>query len=121
MLARAGFGDDALLAHALGQQPLAQRVVDLVRAGVQQVFALEVDFGPAQLLRQPPGKVERRGPPRIVLEQTGQLSLKRRIGLGLRILLLQLDQRRHQRLRHITACHRRRSDRAATRMELPGE
>jgi hypothetical protein len=53
VLARAGLGDDALFAHALGQQSLAERVVDLVRAGVQQVFALEVDFGAAQLLGQP--------------------------------------------------------------------
>ena len=51
VLARAGLGDDALLAHALGKQALAERVVDLVRAGVQQVFALEVDFGAAELLR----------------------------------------------------------------------
>ena len=43
VLARAGFRDDALLAHAPGQQRLPERVVDLVRAGMQQVFALEVD------------------------------------------------------------------------------
>ena len=43
MLARAGLGDDALLAHAARQQRLAEAVVDLVRAGVQQVFALEID------------------------------------------------------------------------------
>ncbi len=43
MLARARLGDDAPLAHPLRQQSLAQRVVDLVRAGMRQVFALEVD------------------------------------------------------------------------------
>ena len=43
VLAGAGLGDDPRLAHALGQQRLAERVVDLVRAGVQQVLALEVD------------------------------------------------------------------------------
>jgi hypothetical protein len=48
VLARAGLGDDAGLAHALGQQDLAEAVVDLVRAGVVQVLALEVDFRPAQ-------------------------------------------------------------------------
>ena len=56
MLPRAGLRDDALLAHAPRQQPLAQRVVDLVRAGVQQVFALEINLRAAQLLRQPLGK-----------------------------------------------------------------
>ncbi len=44
----AGFGDDALLAHAPREQRLAERVVDLVRAGVEQVFALEVDLGAAE-------------------------------------------------------------------------
>ena len=41
VLPGAGLGDDAPLAHALGEQRLPQRVVDLVRAGVRQVFALE--------------------------------------------------------------------------------
>ena len=41
MLSRAGFGDDAALAHAPRQQHLAEGVVDLVRAGVAEVFALE--------------------------------------------------------------------------------
>jgi hypothetical protein len=48
VLARAGLGDDAALAHAPRQQRLAQAVVDLVRAGVQQVFALEPDARAAQ-------------------------------------------------------------------------
>jgi hypothetical protein len=40
VLTRACFGDDSLFAHALGEQSLAEAIVDLVRAGVQQVFAL---------------------------------------------------------------------------------
>ena len=47
VLAGAGLGDDPLLAHALGQQRLAERVVDLVGAGVEQVLALEEDPWPA--------------------------------------------------------------------------
>ena len=43
MLTGAGLGDDARLAHPLGEQRLAERVVDLVRAGMRQVFALEQD------------------------------------------------------------------------------
>ena len=43
VLARAGLGDDPPLAHALGQQRLAERVVDLVRAGVGEVLALQED------------------------------------------------------------------------------
>jgi hypothetical protein len=45
VLARAGLGDDAALAHALGEQALAERVVDLVRAGVGEVLAFEPDGG----------------------------------------------------------------------------
>ena len=41
VLAGAGLGDQPRLAHALGQQRLAEHVVDLVRAGVVEVLALE--------------------------------------------------------------------------------
>ena len=44
MLSGSGFGDDPLLAHALYQQGLAEAVVDFVGAGVEEVFALEIDF-----------------------------------------------------------------------------
>ena len=43
VLARAGLGDDAALAHLRREQHLAERVVDLVRAGVAEVLALEVE------------------------------------------------------------------------------
>ena len=44
VLAGAGLGDDALLAHAPRQQDLAEHVVDLVRAGVVELLALEIDL-----------------------------------------------------------------------------
>ena len=44
VLTRAGFGNDARLAHALGQHGLADGVVDLVGTGVVQVFALQVNL-----------------------------------------------------------------------------
>src|ERR1700684_1096499 len=49
VLARAGFGDDAMLAHAARQQALSETVVDLVGAGVQQILTFEVDFCSAKL------------------------------------------------------------------------
>ena len=61
VLARAGLGDDARLAHALGEEDLAHGVVDLVRAGVEQVFALEINFRAAEFLGEPFGKIKRRG------------------------------------------------------------
>ena len=36
-----GFGNDALLAHALGEQRLADHVVDLVGTGVGQILTFE--------------------------------------------------------------------------------
>ena len=51
VLARAGLGDDALLAHAAREQDLTERVVDFVRAGVEQVFAFQINPGAAQFTR----------------------------------------------------------------------
>jgi hypothetical protein len=45
-----GLGNDAWLAHAAGQQGLTNGVVDLVSAGVIEVFALEIDLRTAELL-----------------------------------------------------------------------
>jgi len=59
MLAGAGFGDHAPLAHAPRQQRLADGVVDLVRAGVVEVFALEVDLRAADLAAQSCGVIDR--------------------------------------------------------------
>src|SRR5580704_17684642 len=43
VLPSAGFSDDARLAHFHCEQALANGVVDFVRAGVEQIFALKVD------------------------------------------------------------------------------
>ena len=51
MLSRAGFRDDALLVHASREQHLAERVVDLVRACVQEIFTLEIDGGATAVVR----------------------------------------------------------------------
>ena len=50
VLARSCLGNDAVLAHALGQQRLTDRVVDLVSTGVQQIFAFEEDLDTTQVL-----------------------------------------------------------------------
>ncbi len=47
VLACAGFRDDLGFAHALGQQRLAQHLVGLVCAAVQQVFTLQIKLGVA--------------------------------------------------------------------------
>ena len=70
VLAGAGFGDHALLAHPQREQRLAERVVDLVGAGVVEVFALEPDLRAAALLAQPLGVIERRRAADVVLQQS---------------------------------------------------
>ena len=49
VLAGARLGHDPLLAEPLGEQRLADGVVDLVRAGVVEVLALEPDLGAADV------------------------------------------------------------------------
>ena len=57
VLARAGLGDDPPLAEPAREQRLAERVVELVRAGVEQVLALQVEPLPG---REALGPRERR-------------------------------------------------------------
>jgi len=96
VLAGAGLGDDPLLAHACGQQGLADGVVDLVRAGVVQVLALEQDLRPADLAAQALGVVDRAGPAHVVLqvalEGGDELRILARGVVGGRQLLQRPDQ-----------------------------
>ena len=101
MLSRAGLGDDPLLAHPPRQHSLPQRVVDLVRAGMQQVLALQVDLRAAELLADSFGKIERGGTAAVVVQQIVHLGMKGGVGLGRGVGLLQLLEGSHQRLRHI--------------------
>ena len=86
------------LAHAPRQQDLAEHVVDLVRAGVVQLVALEVDLGAAQPLGQPLGEVERRGAADVVRPEVVHLGPEAGVGLRLLVLRLEVEDQRHQRL-----------------------
>jgi hypothetical protein len=102
VLARAGLGDDARLAHALGQQRLADRVVDLVRAGVVEVLALEPDLA-AGLLAEALGQVQRRGAPDVVAQQPCEIVAERLVLAGGDPGRLELGERRHQGLGDVLA------------------
>jgi hypothetical protein len=95
---RAGLGDDTLLAHALGEQSLAERVVDLVRAGMTQVFTLEVDLRAAQVLAEPPRVIQRRGTADVLPVELGELGLEFPVVLPTTVGLGQLEHRGHERL-----------------------
>ena len=58
-LTRPGLGNDPGLAHLTGQQCLAEDVVDLVRAGVVEILALEEDARPTRVGTEPGRFIER--------------------------------------------------------------
>jgi hypothetical protein len=78
-------------------------VVDLVRAGVVQLVALEVDLRAAEMLGQPLGKIQRRGTAGIVRVEMIEFRPEGRIGLRLGPFLFQLQDQRHQRFGNETA------------------
>ena len=87
MLACAGFGNHAGLAHALGQHGLADHVVDLVRAGVVQVFTFEKDLCAAHFAAGTGRVVDGRRAPHEMLEFVLKFRQELRIvlvaGIGL--------------------------------------
>ena len=103
MLPRSGFRDDPGLAHPPGEKDLAEAIVDLVRTGVVQLVALEVDPRAAQMRGQPFGEIERARPAGIVLVEPAHLLVERRVVLRLLIGGADLADERHQRLGHIPA------------------
>ena len=100
VLARARLGHDALLAEPLREQRLADGVVDLVRARVREVLALEPDARAADLGAEPLGQVERRLAPDVVARERGQLGREGRVGEGGGERRLELVERRHHGLGH---------------------
>src|SRR5712692_5534439 len=103
MLPGARFRDDPLLAHPDGEQGLADGIVELVRAGVAEVFALEVDVRAAEVLAQSRGGVQRRRAADESVAVSRKLELELRVRFGLVPFLLELIQGAHQRLRHVLA------------------
>ena len=67
VLSRAGLRDQARFAHLFGEQRLTQHIVDLVRAGVVEVFPLEVNLRAAEFTRHLPRKIQSAGSARVVV------------------------------------------------------
>ena len=65
----ARLGDDPLLAQSLGEQRLAERVVDLVGARVRQVLALQPDVVPELLGKSPRVRDRCRAPDEVASER----------------------------------------------------
>ena len=106
MLARASLRDDALLAHAHGEQCLADGVVQLVRPGVAQVLALEMDVRATEVLAQAARGIKRRRASDKGTPVARQLELELRVGLHLVPHVFELPERAHQGLRHVLPAKR---------------
>ena len=96
MLAGPGLGRDARLAHALGEQRLAERIVDLVRAGMAEVFALQINLRAAQFGREIGAEKERRRPSDVFARVARQVFAELRIPSCQLVGFFQFEQRGHQ-------------------------
>src|SRR5215211_2995275 len=103
VLARTGLGDDAFLAHTVGEQDLAQGVVDLVGTGVRQILALEPDVGPAPPLGQAFGEQERGRPAHEVPRQAVSLFAELGVVPVAFVGLFELFEGVDQSLGHVAA------------------
>ena len=95
-----GLGNYPRLAHAAREQRLADAIVDLVRAGVVQVFALEIDLRAAEMLGPAPGVVNGARAANVMLELVLELGDEFGILLIARVGVPELIQRMDQRLGH---------------------
>ncbi len=98
VLPGAGLGDDPRLAHPLGEQRLAEHVVDLVRAGVVEVLALEDDPRAAAVLGEARHLGDDARPARVGAVQPLELADELGVDDGLAPHLLELLEGGDQRL-----------------------
>ena len=115
VLARAGLSNDARLAHFHGEKALADGVVDFVRAGMQQILALQINARSAELRCKARSKLQRRGTPGEILQQFLKFGLKSGIGLGEFVDALQFKQRHHQRFGDVASAVRTETARDVSR------
>lgn len=99
VLAGAGFRDHAAFAHAAGEEGLAQGIIDLMGAGVEQVLAFQVDTGTLEFAREALGEIKGRWSARVVPHKVGQFLLERRVDFGAGIFGREITQGGHERLR----------------------
>ena len=101
VLPRTRLGDHPGLAHPLGEEALADDVVDLVGASVVQVLPFEIDLGTAEILGHPVGVVEHGRPSGVLPVEI--VDLPQEVGvLDVPVIrLVELYHRVHQRLRDV--------------------
>ena len=84
-----------MFAHASRKQRLAQGVIDLVRAGVQKVFALEINLCATRMCSQPLRVKQRRRSAGVIAQQQVELTPEILVVSRARELVSQLLERRN--------------------------
>src|SRR5437016_5848215 len=92
-----------MFAHAARKQRLADCVVDLMRAGVQKVFALQINLRAARMCSQPLRVKQRRRSAGVVAQQHVEFAPKIRVASSPYELSRQLLERRDQCFRNVAA------------------
>ena len=105
VLAGAGLGHDAPLAHVAGDENLPEGVVDFVRTGVVEVFAFEVEFAPV-FFAQAASMIQRTRATDVIAQQGVELSLECGTFDDVTILRLQFLQYGMELFGHIGAAKR---------------
>src|SRR6266550_5474880 len=103
VLARASFRDNARLAHLHGQQALADGVIDFMRAGVEQIFALQINAWSAEFFGEARSALQRCWAARKIFHKIVEASLKQGIRLRSFIRTFELKERHHQRFGNVAA------------------
>jgi hypothetical protein len=85
VLPRARLRNDSFLPHSARQEDLAKGVVDLVRAGMAEIFTLEVDFRATKFMGKPLGEIKGRWSSSVLMKITLELFTKARIPPHLRV------------------------------------
>src|ERR1700730_175256 len=103
MLASARLGDDARLAHLHGEKPLADSVVDFVRTGVEEIFALEIDARTAEFCGKSRGKLQGRRTASKICQQVVEFGLELRFILCGFVDVFEFVERHHQGFGNVAA------------------
>src|SRR5947209_6013622 len=100
VLAGPGFGDDPSFAHALGEKDLTERVINLVRSGVKEVFTLEINLWVSKPTAEAFGKIKRSGAAGESAEQTREFISETGIVLCAVVFFRETLERGHQSSGH---------------------
>src|SRR5262249_39094608 len=103
MLTCSGLCNDASLAHASSKQPLANAVIDLVRASVEQIFPLEINKRASEFLSQSRRAEERSRASSVLAEQSLKFILEFLILLRTFIRSFEFFKRRHEHFGHVAS------------------